>query len=183
MRSVRLTLVLPVLLVLVTEIAIQIGQHSQPPVRGDIYWTSTPELTVAGLNAPAELVSIASFKLLGGSIGHASGHIIYLLFVAGLWVSIGWYFDNHGSPNNNRWLPWWVRTTSKAFLILLGVYGLIIIMLHNVVFTSPANVTGGGSNFTGDVVRQALTLAWSLLLMIIPLWSLARRKNAQRSAA
>lgn len=181
MRRAPLILFLPLLLLLITEVATQIGQHSEPPVRGDIYWTSTPELTVAGLNAPAELVSITCFKLLPGSTGRASGHIIYLLFVVVLWALVGWYLDSVRASNGEKQQRARKHIVPNVLAILLGAYLLVTITLHNVIFTSPRDGTGGGSNFAGDVVRQTLTLIWSLLLMIIPVWSLVRTGNTQPS--
>jgi hypothetical protein len=169
MKMPRITLawVLPVVMVGLAQGSIWAARHPHP--RGDVYWHSNFEMIFLGINAPVETAAILSYRLLGSWVGVFSGDVIYMALTAMLWYVVGRKLDSWGHTKTDGQ---GVFTVGKVFgnslSILYGLYLLISISLHNVIFTNPANGNGGSSNYLGDVIRQTLWFLWSLLLILIP---------------
>ena len=169
MRKIKLVWSLPTAQVLLAEVLLQLGRHSRPPVRGDVYWVSTYDLLCAGLNTPAEKFTILIYKLVGRSVGPIAGELIYLASIFVLWYLVAKRIDSFRFPDARvREGPSISLIVGNVLAFIYGILLLIVISLHNVIFTSPRNVTGGGSNFYGDLVRQGLWFLWSLVLIVIP---------------
>jgi hypothetical protein len=168
-RKIKLVWSLPTAQALLAEVLLQLGRHSRPPVRGDVYWVSTYDLLCAGLNTPAEKFTILIYKLVGHSVGPISGELIYLASIFVLWYLVAKRIDSYRFPDARaREGPSISSIVPNVLAFIYGILLLIVISLHNVIFTSPRNVTGGGSNLYGDLVRQSLWFLWSLVLIVIP---------------
>jgi len=169
MPRVRLAWILPPVQVALAETAMQLGRHAHPPVRGDIYWYPTVELIYYGLNTPADRLSIILFGLLPSWGGVISGDLIYVLLAAALGYLVARKIDSYRFSKvcaqdeiSSSRIVW------NLLAALYGLYLLLFLCLHNVIFTNPRNGTGGGSNFYGDLMRQGLWLLWSLVLIVVP---------------
>jgi hypothetical protein len=185
MTQIRLALILPPIQLVLAEVAWQIGRHPHSPFRGDIYWHSTFELAYYGLNTPADRLSFILNGLLSSRIGTVSGELMYLALAATLGYLVGRKIDSylfHETHTREE-----ISTGSIALNLLTAFYGLYLLLflcLHNVIFTSPRNGNGGGSNTIGALIRQSLWLIWSLVLIFVPsttLVSVLRRRPINTS--
>jgi hypothetical protein len=183
---IKLAYVLPPVQVSLAAISMQLVRHSHPPLAGDIYWHPTFELVSAGLNAPADQLSIMLYVLLGSWVGVFSGYLIYLVLVAGLWYAVGRRVDSYRfhETSTQKGTPI-VRILTNLLAAVYGLYLLVFISLHNVIFTNPINGNMGSSNGLGDLIRQSLWLLWSLCLIVIPTATIASalRPKPLKSAA
>lgn len=102
------------------------------------------------------------------------GDLIYIVLVAILWYFVGKKIDSYrlsGISGQER--PSIGGILKNLFVVLYGIYLLLVICLHNVIFTAPKNGNMGSSNPLGDVIRQTLWLLWCLALILIPSITLA----------
>lgn len=172
--SIKLSRVLPPISGVLAVILLQWGRHSTSPVVLDTVWVPTPTLLCYGLNAPAFRISGMVEKLLSSlpndlfsKVPH-SGDALFVIIVAILWYLVGRRIDYFRSSRtaaesvHGRKIAW------KLLVLLYGLNLLIVICLHNVLFTSPRNGTGGDNNFLGDLIFQGLWFIWSLILIIVP---------------
>lgn len=186
MNRLKLVYVLPFAQVVLAATSMQLARHSHPPLVGDIYWHPTLELVCAGLNAPVDQLSRILYSILGSWVGVFSGNLIYLVLVASLWYAIGRKIDSYRFPrtSNQKRSPT-VGILTNILVAIYGLYLLVFIALHNVIFTNPRNGNMGSSNGLGDLIRQALWLLWSIGLIVIPAATLASmlRPKSRSSAA
>jgi hypothetical protein len=171
---IKLSRVLPPINVALAVTLLQWGYHSRPPVVLDTMWVSTPTLVCYGVNAPAFRISGIVDKLLSSlpndlfsKVPH-SGDILLVIVAAMFWYLVGRRIDHSRSSSaavesaHGRKIAW-------DFLILLyGLTLLIVICLHNVIFTNPRNNSYADNNFLGELIFQGLWLVWSLILIIVP---------------
>lgn len=173
MHRIRLTWILPLVLMGLSETSLQMQRHPHPPVHGDIYWRSTFDLLCAGLSAPADHLSFIVYGWSSYRTGVFLGDIVYLVLVAILWYLVGSKIDSW-RLNETR-----VQQKTSLYIVLnvlaalYGLYLLLFLALHNIASTAPRNGNGGTSNFVGDVIHQSLWLLWSLTLLVVPSFSLA----------
>jgi hypothetical protein len=147
----------------------QAARHLRPLVHGDIYWHSTFELVCLGLNAPVEKPAILIYSLLGSWAGVFSSDLIYVVLTAMLWYVVGSKLDSYRYPKAGEQEGFSVGRVLRNILgVLYGLYLLLFICFHNVIFTNPPNGTGGSSNHHGDLIRQSLWFMWSLVFILIP---------------
>lgn len=187
MTRLRLAWILPVAQVALAQTAWQLSLHPHPRVKGDIYWRSTLDLFCAGLNTPADYVNFVLNELSGWRGGGLLGDLIYITLVAILWYFIGKKIDSYRFSGVSRQ----ERTSIGGILtnllsVLYGLYFLLVICLHNVIFTNPKNGNMGSSNFVGDIISQTLWLLWCLALILIPsitLVSALHRRSAKHVSA
>jgi hypothetical protein len=170
----KLAHVLPPAQVILAGTSMLLARHSHPPLSGDIYWHPTFELVCAGLNAPVDQLSIILYSLLGPWVGVFSGDLIYLVLVASLWYSVGRKIDSYRFPrtSNQKGAPI-AGTLTNIIVAIYGLYLLVFISLHNVIFTDPKNGNMGSSNGLGDLIRQTLWFLWSVGLIVVPTATLA----------
>jgi hypothetical protein len=97
-----------------------------------------------------------------------------LTLVAILWYFVGRKIDSYRFAQDREHPRMSVgRIVANILAALYGMNLVVVIFLHNVIFTNPKYHNGGGSNFVGDVVYQSLWLLWSLVLIFIPGYTLA----------
>ena len=140
------------------------------------------ERLVEGINLPAARIVEMALDVFpwtstdGPGIGRF--HFVDWMFicgVVGLWYLVGKKLDNYQIPKPNTKRGQLVRTAlSDVLLALYGLYLLIPLSLHNVVFTNPKNGTGGDANFVGSFLYQSLWFIWSLLLVSFGTWEFVR---------
>ena len=177
--TMKLAYVLPPVQVVLAGTFIQWGLHSHPPPGLDTFWAATPTLICYGINVPAYRLSWMLDSLLYRDRfrpelpGFYFSDWLFLIGVAILWYLIGTKIDTRTKEKS--------RTGKIFWNLLAALYGfnlLIVICLHNVIFTDPRTGTGGDGNFLGDLIFQGLWFIWSLALIIVPGRELAglRRK-------
>ena len=159
----------------------------------DSIWVPTARLVCLGISAPAHRLSWILDGILFGSraipkvFGFYSEDLLFLVGVSVLWFLIGKEIDSQRFPSEHPQTK--LRTGKILRNILVALYGLdllVVICLHNVVFTNPRNGTGGDGNFTGDLIFQLLWFIWAIVLIVVPSWKLfkaARRKPMSESPA
>lgn len=169
MNRVKLAWILPLVFIVLVEISLQAGRHPHQPVRGDIYWRSTFDLACAGLNAPADQMSVMIYALSSYQMGALLADLVYVTLVAVLWYLVGKKIDSWRSPEPGALQKRSaVRIIGSLLMVLYGLYMLLFLAFHNVLFTAPRNGNGGSSNFVGDLIHQSLWLLWSFILLIAP---------------
>jgi hypothetical protein len=186
--SIKLSRVLPPVNVALAVGLLQWGRHSRAPVVLDTMWVPTPTLLCFGINAPAFRISRMLEQLVSSlrsdflsKIAYSTD-IVFLIVVAIFWYLVGQRSDYsrlaHGPVEaaHGRKLAW------KLLVLLYGLNLLIVICLHNVLFTNPKNGTGGDNNFLGDLIFQGLWLIWSFILIIIPARDLLRAVHRRKEA-
>jgi len=183
MPRIRLAWVLPLVMVVLTEGSIWAARHPHPPMRGDPYWHSTFELICIGINTPVERAAILIYGLSGSWIGVFSGDLIYLALTIMLWYFVGKKIDSYRHPKADAQVGVSVgRVLGNSLSILYGLYLLLAISFHNMIFTNPQNGNGASSDYYADLIRQILWFLWSLILILIPgitvALSLRRRRPA-----
>jgi hypothetical protein len=159
----------------------------------DSVWVPTARLVCLGISTPAHRLSWTLDGILFGSraiskvLGFYSEDLLFLAGVVALWFLIGEEIDSQKlSSERPQPKP---RTGKILWNTLVALYGLdllVVICLHNVVFTNPRNGTGGDGNFVGDLIFQILWFIWSLLLIIFPgrvLLAVLRRRQLGATAA
>jgi hypothetical protein len=143
--------------------------HSHRPVRADVYWTPTLDLFCKGWNAPADHMNFILDALEGVRGGVALGNIQYMLLVAALWYLVARKICRFQSAKARQPDDSSVTKISIELLVMLyGIYMLLVILLHNMVFTPTHFNAGITSNFVGDILRQSLFFLWSLALIVVP---------------
>jgi hypothetical protein len=107
--------------------------------------------------------------------------ILFVMLVAAFWYLIGRRFDRIESAGVALESLRGIKIIWKSLVLLYGINLLIVICLHNVLFTKPPSETGGDANFLGDLIYQVLWLVWSLILIVVPgrdlLLAIRRRKE------
>ena len=183
MRRIKLAWLLPLAqLVLAIILLSWVRHYPHPPVRIDSPWAPTPERLVEGINLPAARIVEMALDVFpwtstdGPGIGRF--HFVDWMFicgVVGLWYLVGRKLDNYQIPKPNTKRGQLVRTAVwDVLLALYGLYLLIPLSLHNVVFTNPKNGTGGDANFLGSFLYQSLWFIWSLFLVSFGTWEFVR---------
>jgi len=183
MRRIKLAGLLPLAqLVLAIILLSWVRHYPHPPVRIDSPWAPTAERLVEGINLPAARIVEMALDVFpwtstdGPGIGRF--HFVDWMFicgVVGLWYLVGRKLDNYqiSKPNTKR--RQLVRTALwDVLLALYGLYLLIPLSLHNVVFTNPKNGTVGDANFLGSFLYQSLWFIWSLFLVSFGTWEFVR---------
>lgn len=165
----RLLWVLPLAQVGFAEFCWYMDAHSHRPVRADVYWTPTLDLFCKGWNAPADHMNFILDALEGVRGGVALGNIQYMLLVAALWYLVARKICRFQSAKARQPDDSSVTKISIELLVMLyGIYMLLVILLHNMVFTPTHFNAGITSNFVGDILRQSLFFLWSLALIVVP---------------
>jgi hypothetical protein len=179
-QKTRLLWVLPAAQVAFAELTWHLNPYLRSPVKGDWYWRPTLDLFCAGLNAPADWMNLIVNRLEHFRGGTFFGQVQYMLLVAILWYLVAWEIDKFGLRRRGQRtkLSAWEFLT-KLFLVLYGLDMLLVIGLHNIVFTPPHFGNGQTSNFIGDVLHQGLWLVWSLALIGVPVAALLRARRNQ----
>ena len=183
MRRIKLAGLLPLAqLVLAIILLSWVRHYPHPPVRIDSPWAPTAERLVEGINLPAARIVEMALDVFpwtstdGPGIGRF--HFVEWMFicgVVGLWYLVGRKLDNYQIPKPNTKRGQLVRTAVwDVLLALYGLYLLIPLSLHNVVFTNPKNGTGGDANFLGSFLYQSLWFIWSLFLVSFGTWEFVR---------
>ena len=184
----RLIWILPLVQVAFAEFCWYMAAHSHRPIRGDVYWRSTLDLFSAGLNAPVDYMNFILNELEDFRGGVLLGHIQYMLLVAALWYlaarRICRFRPNLSSDESARVsVP---AILAESLLMLYGIYMLLVICYHNMIFTPTHFNSGQTSNFIGDVLRQGLFFLWSLVLIAVPaatLYGTLRKKDLRSKPA
>ena len=105
--------------------------------------------------------------------GVALGNVQYMLLVAALWYLVARkicrFLAAKPEQSNDISIP---EISIDLFLMLYGIYMLLVILSHNMAFTTTHFGAGITSNFLGDVLRQGLFFLWSLILIAVPVASL-----------
>ena len=186
--SLRLSRALPPVSVAVAVGLLQWGRHSRPPMVLDTLWVPTPTLLCYGINAPAFRINEIVDQILSSLRNHLlsdvahSANIIFLVIVAMFWYMVGRRMDysrsTHTStgPTRVREIAW------KVLVMLYGLTLLIVICLHNVLFTNPANNSYADNNLLGELIFQALWFIWAVILIIVPSHDLLRVIRRRRQA-
>jgi hypothetical protein len=184
--SLKLSRVLPPVSVAVAAGLLQWGRHSRPPVVLDTLWVPTPTLLCYGINAPAFRITEIVDQILSSLRNHLlsdaahSGDIIFLVIVAMFWYMVGRRMDYSRSTHTST-APTHLKEIAWEVLVMLyGLTLLIVICLHNVLFTNPAKNSYADNNFLGELVFQALWFIWALILIIVPsrdLFGVIRRRR------
>ncbi len=186
--SMKLSRVLPPVSVALAVALLQWGRHSRPPMVLDTIWVPTPTLLCYGVNAPAFRINGIVDQILSSlrndffsKVAH-SGDILFVIIVAMFWYLVGRRIDYSRSFHtavesvHGRKIAW------KLLILLYGLDLLVVICLHNVIFTNPRNNSYADNNFLGELVFQGLWFIWSLVLIIVPgrdlLRAIHRRKEA-----
>jgi hypothetical protein len=187
--SIKLSRVLPPVSVALAVALLQWGRHSRPPVVFDTIWVPTPTLLCYGINAPAFRISgilnqvFSSLRNDFFSKIANSSDILFVIVVAMFWYLVGKRIDDSRSAPTAVEAVHRRKTAWKLLVLLYGLNLLIIICLHNVLFTNPRNGSASDNNFLGDVIFQGLWFIWSLILIIIPgrdlLSAIQRRRDAR----
>ena len=153
-------------------------------MRGDVYWHSTFELICLGLNTPVERAAILIYSLSGSWIGVFSGDLLYMVLTAMLWYLVGKKIDSyrHTEVYGQEGISVG-GVLGNSLGILYGLYLLLFISLHNVVFTNPRDGNGGSPDYYADLIRQILWFLWSLILIFIPGMTIARSLRRRRPAS
>jgi hypothetical protein len=184
MSRIKLSWVLPPLMVALAEGSFWVARHPHPPMRGDPYWHSTFELICLGLNTPVDRAAIIIYGLSVSWIGVFSGDLIYMVLTALLWYLVGKKIDSYRQPKVDAQEGISVgRVLGNSLSILYGLYLLLAISFHNVIFTNPRDGNGGSSDYYADLIRQVLWFLRSLILIFIPGITIARSLRHQRLAS
>jgi hypothetical protein len=182
-RSIKLAWLLPLAQLVLAIFLLSWARHyPHPPVKIDSPWTSTAERLVEGINLPAtrivEMALDVSPWTNTGVPGIGGFYFVDWMFicgVVGLWYLVGKKLDNYQSLKLDTKRGPLARTAVwDVLLALYGLYLLIPLLLHNVVFTNPKNGTGGDANFVGSFLFQSLWFTWSLLLISFATWEFVR---------
>jgi hypothetical protein len=177
----RLLWVLPLAQVAFAEFCWYMDAHSHRPVRADVYWVPTLDLFCKGWNAPAYHMNFILDALEDFRGGVALGNIQYMLLVAALWYLVARKICRFQAARAQRPDDSSVTKISIESLVMLyGIYMLLVILLHNMVFTPTHFNAGITSNFVGDILRQSLFFLWSLALIVVPaatLFTAVRKKK------
>jgi hypothetical protein len=170
----KLSRVLPLTNIAIAELLLQWGRHSRAPVVLDTMWVPTPTLLCYGINAPAFRISgmlDQIFSSWGNDVLSKianSTDILFLIALTIFWYLVGRRIDYLSSTPEAIAGVRISRLVWKLLVLLYGLNLLIVICLHNVLFTNPKNGTGGDNNFLGDLIFQGLWLTWSLILIVVP---------------
>ncbi len=107
-----------------------------------------------------------------------------MVLTAFLWYLVGKKIDSYRQPkvDAQEGIPVG-RVVGNSLSILYGIYLLLAISFHNVIFTNPRDGNGGSSNCYADLIRQILWLLWSLILIFIPGMTIARSLRRGRTAS
>jgi hypothetical protein len=182
---IKLAYALPLGQVSLATVLLLVARGSQPAMQVDTVWTPTAELLFAGLNTPAERLALILLEILPWPAGVLSADLLCLVLVAALWYLVGREIDTIRFRTEGG-MP---RATSTARILgnllaaLYGVYLLIVICLHNIIFTNPANGNLGTANALGDLLRQSLWFLWSIVMILIPANTLRLAIRCRRLAA
>lgn len=175
MSRIKLAWALPPVMVALAEALFWVARHPHGPMRGDPYWHSTFELICLGLNTPVERAAILIYGLSLSWIGVFSGDLIYMVLTAMLWYLVGKKIDSYRNPKVDVQERISVgRVLGNSLSILYGLYLLLAISFHNVIFMNPRDDNGASSDYYADLIRQILWFLWSLILIFIPGMTIAR---------
>ena len=175
MSRIKLAWALPPVMVALAEASFWVARHPHGPMRGDPYWHSTFELICLGLNTPVERAAILIYGLSLSWIGVFSGDLIYMVLTAMLWYLVGKKIDSYRNPKVDVQERISVgRVLGNSLSILYGLYLLLAISFHNVIFMNPRDDNGASSDYYADLIRQILWFLWSLILIFIPGMTIAR---------
>jgi hypothetical protein len=175
LSRIKLAYALPAAQVSLAVGLLLIARHSHPPVQVDTIWESTAELLCTGLNTPADRLALILLEVLPWPAGMFWGDLLFLVLVAALWYLIGKEIDllwNRIDGIERQISPG--RILGNLLAALFGVYLLLIICFHNMFFTDPRNGSLQTANGLGDLLRQSLWFLWSLILILIPCFTLIR---------
>jgi hypothetical protein len=179
----KFSLLLPALQVPLAIALWELGRYAQVPRRLDTLYLPTSALVSYGINAPAVFFRVLVFPLTRGNtlwrppdvFGYDPEQLAFFVGVGILWYLAGRSLDRRMSYE----LPFATRITVGQLVLDLSLMLLgVAILLEGIQgFRDPWR----WNNRFGNYIESTLFVAWSLVLIGIPMLRLVKRKHAQRA--
>jgi len=179
----RFSLLLPALQVPLAIALWEMGRFAQVPRRLDTLYSPTSTMVSFGINAPAVFFRALVFPLTRGNLwrppdflGFELEQLAFFVGVGILWYVVGRVLDRRRS--NKLRIPRRITAGELVLNLLFVLLGLAILLEGIQGFRNP----GRWNNRLGNYMEGTLFVAWSLVLIGIPVLRLAKRKHGGRSS-
>jgi hypothetical protein len=184
MRNVKFSFILPLVQLCVAISLFEWALRIPGPLGLDTFYVPTPRLLCFGINAPAVLFRIPILLLMSVSerthsalehplaefsvLGLSASELSFLVGVVVLWFLVGRMLDHHSSSTFHE------RSRMTVFSVLLE---LLVMSMGVLLFVAAVHSFSDPwlyNNMIGNRAQGILFLAWSLVLVILPILNFVR---------